>query len=81
MPNILVRGVSEPIAEALKRQAARNRRSLQREVLVILERAVREPELDRREVRNRAAAIRERLAQSGRPFSNSVDLIREDRDR
>jgi hypothetical protein len=39
MANISIREVPEEVAQALRRRAARNRRSLQRELILILERA------------------------------------------
>jgi hypothetical protein len=66
--------------EALKRRAAANRRSLQQELLWLLEiTAAEEP--DREEAIRAADTIRERLARSGRVFSDSTELIREDRSR
>lgn len=79
MPDILIRNVPEPIVERLKDRAARHRRSLQRELLAIIEAAVGEPSAP--DPARVAAAIRERLAASGRRFSDSAGLVREDRDR
>jgi antitoxin FitA len=79
MPDILVRGVPEDTLDALKQRAKVHRRSLQQEVLSILEasaQASRAPEPAKV-----AEAIRQRLAQSGRTFSDSAPLIQEDRER
>jgi antitoxin FitA len=79
MPDILVRGVPPETLDALKQRARAHRRSLQQEVLSILEASAREARApDPAQV---AAAIRERLARSGRSFSDSASLIREDRER
>lgn len=79
MPDILVRGVSEETVKALKERATRHRRSLRQELLSILEAIARESQpKDPIQV---AEAIRLRLAASGRTFSDSVPLIREDRER
>jgi plasmid stability protein len=79
MTDILVRDVPEPVLLALKERAARQRRSLQHEVLTILEAAAREPSAASPvEV---AARIRERLAHGGRRFGDSVIQVREDRQR
>jgi plasmid stability protein len=79
MTDILVRGVPESVLGALKERAARNRRSLQQEVLGILETAAHEPEGHTgAEV---AAAIRRRLTASGRQFEDSVPSLRDDRAR
>ena len=80
MADVLVRNVPEPILEALKRQAEEHYCSLQGELLAILEEAVA-LRRSREEHAKFAAQMRERLAKTGRTFSDSVDLIREDRDR
>lgn len=79
MPDVLIRNVPEAVLHILKRRAADHRRSLQQELLSILEAAAHEaPEKTPVEV---AAAIRARLARSGRSFSDSTPLVREDRER
>jgi plasmid stability protein len=79
MTDILVRDVPDSVLGALKERAARNRRSLQQEVLGILEAAACEPaEHTGTEV---AAAIRRRLATSGRHFEDSVASLGDDRAR
>ena len=40
MSNLSIKDVPEPLAEALRRRAARNHRSLQGELMAIIERAV-----------------------------------------
>ena len=79
MADVLIRNVDQSTLEALKRRAERHRRSLQQELLTILEAAVREPAP--RMPAELAATLRTRLAQSGRTFSDSTALIREDRER
>ena len=77
--DLLVRDVPQLVMEALKRRAARHRRSVQQEALTILESAAREPGgLSAAEV---AAAIQAKLAESGRAFGDSAALLREDRER
>jgi len=77
MAQILVRDLEPAVVERLKRRARSNGRSLQAEVAQILQEAARvyTPE--------EALALSEmwhrRLA--GRTFSDSADLIREDRER
>jgi len=79
VPDVLVRNIPQPTLEALKRRSELNHRSLQQELLTILEGAARERSaLSPADV---AAAIRERLARSGRSFESSTDLVREDRER
>lgn len=79
MPDVLVRGVPQPTLDALKERAAQHRRSLQQELLSILDVAAT-PVLDR-PPEQVGAAIRERLARTCRVFGDSTPLIREDRDR
>jgi plasmid stability protein len=79
MPDVLVRNVPDPVLDAVKRRARQHRRSLQQELLSILEDV--SVESLRPSPAEVAAAIRERLARSGRVFSDSTPLIREDRER
>lgn len=76
MAQILVRCLDEKLVERLKKQAKREGRSLQSEVKRILEQAV---QMDADEAKKMAERIRRRF--KGRKFSDSADLIREDRDR
>ncbi len=79
MPNLLVRDVPAHVVETLKRRAASHRRSLQQEMLEILEQATEQsPTMTAAEV---AAAIRERLTEKGIAFRDSAPLIRADRER
>ena len=76
MKTITVRNVPDDLLHELKRLAAQNRRSLQQQVLLLLEcaRAVRsDSPLDR------AAALRSRL--KGRALGDSVEDVRAQRDR
>ncbi len=78
MPNVLIRGVPADVAEILKRRAAGNRRSLQQEMLAILEQAAEQPSaMTAAEV---ATAVRERFAEKGIGFGESAPLIRADRE-
>ena len=78
MPNVLVR-VPQPLLEALKARSAQHRRSLQQELVSILEAVVQEtPKRTAAEV---AATIQERLVQGDRTFNDSAPLVREDRER
>ncbi len=76
MPNVLVRDVDEKVLEKLKTKAARNGRSLQREVQIILTEAARQAPLTDAEV---ARKIKDSLR--GRLHSDSAELLREDRNR
>ncbi|MBC5763981.1 FitA-like ribbon-helix-helix domain-containing protein [Ramlibacter albus] len=44
MPNLSIKDVPEPLAEALRQRAARNHRSLQGELMAIIESAAAEPQ-------------------------------------
>jgi antitoxin FitA-like protein len=76
MSSILVRGLNPKTVRRLKERARHNRRSLQEEVQAILERAA--GMLTMNEARWLSERWRQRLC--GRSFSDSVRLIREDRD-
>lgn len=79
VPNVLIRDVPERVVETLKQRAANRRRSLQQEMLEILEQAAEQPtSMTAAEI---ATAIRERLSESGRKFEDSTSLIRADRER
>lgn len=76
MPDILVRGLSAEKIERLKDQARRHGRSLQSQARTILEEAAGS------ESEEIAAMLDEwRARVKGRTFSDSAELIREDRER
>lgn len=76
MAQVLIRNLDDDVVDKLKARAARNDRSLQAELQVILERAAETDVVDARAL---AARIRQQL--SGRKFSDSTKLIAEDRRR
>jgi len=76
MANILVRGLDQSVVERLKNRAKREGRSLQAEVKTILEQAAK---VDMDTAREMLEEFRRRF--KGRKFSDSVELIREDRER
>lgn len=76
MPSILVRGLDAKTVQRLREQAQLNGRSLQQEVKDILERAATTLTMD--EARRLSETWHRRL--SGRSFSDSARLIRENRD-
>lgn len=76
MPDVLVRDVDEKVLEKLKNKAARNGRSLQREVQIILNEAINFEPLSDAEV---ARKIKDSLR--GRQHSDSAESLREDRNR
>jgi plasmid stability protein len=77
MAQVLVRDLDETTVERLKERARRHGRSLQREAKAILEEAAHAPTME--EARAAAERVRQRFA--GRTFSDSAELIREDRER
>lgn len=77
MAQLLVRDLDDRVVQRLKSRAAQHKRSLQAEAKKILEEAV--PDSDA--AWKRIDRIFHRFKRSGRRFSDSVVLIREDRDR
>lgn len=75
MKVITVRNVPEDLYRSLVRQAERHRRSLQQQILLLLERA---RALDQEPPLERAAGIRARL--QGRMLGDTVTEIREERE-
>lgn len=74
MAQILIRNLDETTIERLKLRAMQNGRSLQAEVKMILDQAAH---VDLQTARLTAARIREKLR--GRPTSDSVALLHEER--
>ena len=77
MAQMLVRDLDPEVVERLKERARSNGRSLQKEVRAILEGAAQTYTMA--EARGVTEKWQERFAR--RKFSDSVELIREDRDR
>jgi plasmid stability protein len=77
MPNLLVRDLDGTTLERLKARAKQHGRSLQGEVRAILEEAA--ATLTMKEFREVAKSWHRHF--QGRQFSDSAELIREDRDR
>ena len=78
MTDILIRNVPEDVLGKLRQKAADNKRSLQQELLLIIESAAEE---DKYNAAASASIIREKLAAYERSYSDSTELIREDRSR
>lgn len=78
MAQVLVRNLSLKTIDALKRRAKAHNRSLQQELKTVLEEASRLLEVDHLAIANR---IYENLKKKGIEFSDSAELIREDRER
>jgi plasmid stability protein len=76
MGQVLVRNVEDGVIERLKARAARNGRSLEAELRLVLEQAAA---VDHTKLFETADRIRKEL--EGRYHSDSTQLIREDRDR
>ncbi len=78
MTDILIRNVPEEILSKLREKAANNKRSLQQELLLLIESAAEE---DKFIVASSASIIREKLTAYEKSYSDSTELIREDRSR
>ena len=79
MAQILVRNLDKEVVDRLKDRAKRNGRSLQAEVKMIIEQEANTKTVDMDTARKMAEEIREKL--KGHKFPDTVQLIREDRDR
>ena len=79
MAQLLVRNIEPEIINRLKQRAKRHHRSLQGEAKLILEDAAQKVSME--EAGAIAGKWRKRLAATGRKFSDSAELIREDRER
>ncbi|MBI5057069.1 MAG: hypothetical protein HZB61_10690 [Nitrospirae bacterium] len=77
MAQLLVRNIEPETIDRLKVRAKRHHRSLQGEAKIILEEAARKITME--EARKRVQQWRKKFA--GKKFSDSAELIREDRDR
>lgn len=77
MAKVLVRDLDPAVVERLKARAREHDRSLQKELKAILEEAAAKPSWA--EARADAERVRQMLA--GRRFSDSTELVREDRER
>lgn len=78
MPGILIRDIPEQVYNKLKGRAKSNGRSLQQELKLILSDSVRH---DMKDGAQLAAKIRKELEAGRARYSDSTDLIREDRRR
>lgn len=94
MPNLSIKGVPEEIAEALRQRAARNHRSLQGELMAIIQQAAQTAPTPAaagsfaavgerrgtRTIEDIAAELRARYPEPVRGGPLAVDIIRADRD-
>ena len=79
MAEILVRDVDPAVVERLEERARKNGHTLEGEAKIILERSAGEEKLSMSEFRKLCDEIKSGF--KGREFSDSAELIREDRDR
>lgn len=79
MAQILVRDLDDKVVERLKLRAKKDGRSLQSEVKSILEQAAYEPKIDMMTARSISNEFHRRF--KGREFPDTLELIREDRER
>ncbi len=79
MAQILVRNLNDDVVERLKARAKANSRSLQAEVKMILQHASQQ--VSPAEAWAAIEQFREEMKRTGRTFSDSAELIREERDR
>ncbi len=78
MASLLIRDVPEETVNRLKAIARKNHRSLQQELKALLEEAVSQPSAD---IFQKVAQIRGRMRRKGIRFTDSVKVIRMDRNR
>ena len=79
MAQILVRNLDNDVVERLKARAKANSRSLQAEVKMILQEASQQ--VSHVEAWATIERFREEMKRTGRTFSDSTELVREERDR
>jgi plasmid stability protein len=77
MASVLVRDLDPAVVDRLKARAEENGRSLQKELKTVLEQAAAQATWA--EARANIERVRRRFA--GREFSDSTELVREERDR
>ena len=78
MAQIIVRNLDAEVVENLKRRAEQNQRSLEAEVRHILEQASEQLSWD--EAWAQIDAFRERMARTGKKFSDTGELLGRERD-
>lgn len=79
MAEIIVRDIDPAVVERLRERARKNGHTLEGEAKVILEQSAGEEKLSMSEFRKICDEIKSGF--NGREFSDSAELIREDRDR
>ena len=78
MPQLVIHDLEDAVLQRLQQQASMHGRSAEVEASAILTYALQAQSLDPWAA---ADAIRQQLAGSGQGFSDSAELVREDRDR
>ena len=78
MANVLIRDIPDEIVNDLKQMAKLHNRPLQQELREILVRTASQPYLD---IVSQATEIRLKLIAKHQSFTDSVELLREDRNR
>jgi plasmid stability protein len=78
MPDVLVRNIDEKTLNNWKKRAAKNNRSLQAELKEMIDSFGR---TDPDEIKVKMRKMVEKFEAEGRTFSDSAELIREDRER
>jgi plasmid stability protein len=79
MSQVLVRDVDSDVLDKLKRRAQKHHRSLEAELRVVLERAAAEDPEEESNIQMTLERVQALFA--GRHFSDSAELLREDRQR
>jgi plasmid stability protein len=80
MPTLTIRNIPAELYDRLKERARRNRRSTTQEAAVLIERALEQAEAGPDPFAE-VSRVREALRARYGSFPDSVDLVREDRDR
>ncbi|MBM4308847.1 MAG: hypothetical protein FJ123_19135 [Deltaproteobacteria bacterium] len=78
MANVLIRNVPEEILSAIKSMAKRRNKSLQQELREVLENIANQSSPD---IFQKATELREKLKRKPIRFTDSAELLREDRTR
>jgi hypothetical protein len=78
MANVLIRDISNEVLDRIKSMAKRHNRSLQQELREAIENIANHSSLD---VYQKAKELREKLLKKRMQFTDSAELLREDRAR
>jgi plasmid stability protein len=78
MANVLIRNIPEEVLDGFKNMAKSHKRSLQQELRVVLEKTVDQSSHD---IFQKASDLRRKLRKKAVRFTDSAQLLREDRAR